>query len=319
MGSTKRTVLAGVAVAMAAVLTASCGGGQPEAPAGTGAATSGPTATVVEPVRDPGAIGTGPMAVYPAAPDPIFPMPEVLRGVVVRAGNDVAEWPPYFYQERVGGQPTEHIMGYTVDVLAEVFGLFGIPFTIELLPWNRVLAEVAIGTRLHMFSDASYSEERNAGYLLSRPYYSTHGYYYWSRKYFPDGIAVATATDLKRFRVAGVLGYNYSHYSFAPGELDQKAKSFPAVLQQLQRGYYDVTLENYETLVGYSAIGENLLADPDIGYAPVPGMEPVSFYMMFARNDIGAALKEVVDRGLAELEARGELENLLRRYVPLPK
>lgn len=236
---------------------------------------------------------------------------------VVRICEDSGEWPPYTYYRRVNGWPTPSIHGYAVDVVDAIFAKAHVSYNIKLLPWARCQKEVEQGTSYQMALNASRNESRAKLYFLSRPYYRTTNYYFYSRRRHPDGLAVNGVDDLKKFRVCGLFAYNYETYGLRPGSVDQGARDFSAVISKLHAGRCDLFLEKYEIMAGFTAIGEPFLADPDLAGKPVPGMASTEFYMMISRRyEHGEQLLKLVNDGLAEMEASKQLDRLLRKYIP---
>lgn len=239
-----------------------------------------------------------------------------LKGKTISITDDGSEWAPYTYYKRVDNKVTNEIIGYSVDVIKEIFDKNGINYTIELLPWKRAQMEVETGNDYQMFLSGSYNEERSKKYYISLPYYSTSAYYFYSKHNYPNGISIKTKTDLKKYRLAGLLGHNYTNYGINPDEIYTGASTYKAVFTQINHNRYDLFLESLEIIAGYSAIEENILADPDLGYGRVPEMKSVDFYMMFTKNEVGKELKRVVDNEIRAMEKSGRMKELLRKYVP---
>ncbi len=109
-------------------------------------------------------------------------------------------------------------------------------------------------------------------------------------------------------------GYNYDGYGLAPGEVDQGAKTFSALITKVQLGRCALFLEKDEVMTGYAAIGKNYLADPDLAKAPVPGMKQDLFYFGISRRHSHASqLKQLIDEELRQMEASGRLEDIWRQ------
>jgi polar amino acid transport system substrate-binding protein len=240
-----------------------------------------------------------------------------LKDSVVHICEDGGEWPPYTYYHRINGKPTQLIRGYAVDVVDAIFAKAGITHTIELLPWARCQKEVEQGVAYQMALNASWNETRAKAYFLSRPYYRTTNYYFYSRRHHPDGLPIAGVDDLKKFRVCGLFGYNYETYGLAPGSVDQGTRDFAALIAKLHAGRCDLFLEKYEIMAGFTAIGQPYLADKDLAGMPVPGMASTQFYIMISRrHEHGEQLIKLVNDGLNEMESSKQLDKLLRKYVP---
>ena len=234
--------------------------------------------------------------------------------LVISICDDDNEWPPYSYFQRKDGVKTEKLSGYAIDVIDDIFSRHRIRYEINLIPWPRCVAVSTLGTNYHMVLNMSYSPERMKNYLLSRAYYSTTTYYYYSIRNSPNGLAIDGPADLRKYRVCGVQGFNYTNYGFAPGEVDQGAKDFTALISKVKLGRCALFLEKDEVMTAYGKIGKNYLADPDIAKAPVPGMKPTRFYFgisrKFARSE---ELRELIDGELLLMEENGRLAALWKK------
>jgi polar amino acid transport system substrate-binding protein len=240
-----------------------------------------------------------------------------LKNVTIISCDDVAEWPPYVYSEREQGVRTARISGYSVDVITEIFARHGITLVPKLLPWARCLAELKSGKNYQMTLNGTFSEQRAKDYLLTRPYYSTSNCYHYSRRGYPNGLAIGDLGDLKRYRVCGIAADNYETYGFKPGEVDQGTLDFPALIGKLHAGRCALFLEKCEVMQGFLRIGKRYLDDPDLVQAPMPGMSPVPLYMMISRNYSHAAeLKQLIDQELQRMESSGRLSILLKKALP---
>ena len=240
-----------------------------------------------------------------------------LMGSTIRICDDGAEWPPYSYYKRLDGRSTKDVVGFSVDVIASIFKKANLSFSIELLPWARCQAEVANGLKYQMTLAASYNEERAKTYHLSRAYYRTTNYYFYSRTAHPTGLKIDSVADLKKYKVCGLFGYNYETYGLPPGSVDQGTKNFSALtLKMLHADRCDLFLEKYEVMAGFAATGQDFLSDKNLGRAPVPGMAPTKFYMMISRQSEHASeLLKLINDGLAEMESSGLLEEMRKKYI----
>ena len=228
--------------------------------------------------------------------------------------DDENEWPPYSYFQRIDGRKTQVLTGYAVSVIKEIFNRRGIEYKIDLIPWPRCMAVTALGKEYGMLLNLSYNDDRARTFLFSRPYYATTAYYYYSRKSYPSGLAIGGPQDIRKYRVCGVQGYNYEGYGMAPGQVDQGAKNFPALISKMQLGRCALFMEKDEVMTAYAAIGKNYLADPDIGKAPIPGIKPNLFYFGISRRHPQAEeIRAVIDEELLHMEANGRLAELLKR------
>ncbi len=230
--------------------------------------------------------------------------------------DDGNEWPPYIFYKRVNNVKTNILTGFSCDVIQEIFIKNKINYQIKLLPWKRAQHEVEVGDKYSMFLNASYNEERASKYYISEPYYSTSAYYFYSKTIYPDGLPIYKKSDLLKYRITGLLGHNYTDYVMNSKSVYMNSGDYESMSKQLHAGYYDIFLESFEILAGWSAINTNILKDNTLGYAKVPEMNSVNFYMMFSKNKTGAELKRIVDEGIKEMKQSGRLKELLKKYIP---
>ncbi|MFO1250880.1 MAG: transporter substrate-binding domain-containing protein [Inhella sp.] len=231
--------------------------------------------------------------------------------------DDVAEWPPFTYRERdARGQAQAKVVGYSVEVLRRILAPQRITLKVELLPWVRCLREVESGQQFQMALNASFSPEREARFLLSQPYYETTHTYFYSRKVYPRGLQLRDVADLTRYHICGVHGYNYSAYGLSDEQVDRGALDFSRVIAKLHAGRCEIGIEKLEAVAGFKRLGRDLLADPDLGHAPIPGLARGEFHMLISRqHPQGEALRALIDRGLKALRESGELRELRQRYL----
>lgn len=242
--------------------------------------------------------------------------PALPQDLVVQVCDDAAEWPPYSFYERQHGpeRKTERVVGAAVDVLDRILGAAGLRYQLVLLPWKRCQLGIEAGT-YHLALNASYSDERARTYWLTRPYYSLHSNYYYSRRTHPAGLTLTSVRDLRRLRVCGLNGYNYSTYGLGHGQIDLTSTSHAQALRKLQRDRCDVFIEKREIVEGLALIDAAVateLRDPQLASAMLPGVAPTPFHMIVTRAEPwGQALTALIDAGISRLADSGELSALL--------
>jgi len=252
--------------------------------------------------------------------NPVWGQPAEFAGKTIHICDDGGEWPPYSYYKRVNEKPTEETIGFSVDVIRAILSKYDIPFTLELLPWKRCQSEVLRGTNYQMFLSGSKNPTREKNYHLSEPYYSSTPYYFWSKKHHPEGLDINTPTDLAHYQLGGVRGYGYSllkKLNVDLSAMDAGASDIKALIIKLHRGRVDVFQEEWEILVGMSAIGVyDLTNDADLGRSPLPGADETQYYMMFTKQQpVGLALKTLIDRELILMKQSGRLETMFKKYL----
>lgn len=228
--------------------------------------------------------------------------------------DDGNEWPPYSYFTRVNGKKTEQLAGYAVDVIREIFDRHHVQYSIELIPWARCQAVAELGKDYGMVLNMSHSRSRASQFYLSRPYYLTTTFYFYSRKNHPDGLAISSAADLRKYRMCGVQGYNYEGLGVDERKIDQGAKDFVALISKIKLGRCVLFLEKGEVMAGFAAIGKDYLAGQEIAKVPLPGVKPVPFHFgVSKRHPHGQQVRALIDADLRRMEASGRLDELLKK------
>jgi len=239
---------------------------------------------------------------------------EALEGQTICICEDAAEWPPYHYFQRTNGKKTKNIVGYGIDVLNDILSKKGIKYTIQFLPWKRCLHDVEKGDSYQMALSGTYSLERDQKYYLIC-WYKTTAYYFYSKKYFPEGLQIKDLSELNKYRLGGLLGYNYKYLGELEKKMDKGARDYDAMIEKLHRGRCHVTFEQYEIFAGFKLIGKNYLGDKDLGYAKLPGVPPNWFNIMISKKYAHShALKKVISEGIAELFWSGKYNTMLEKY-----
>lgn len=244
---------------------------------------------------------------------------ESLNGATICGCDDDAEWPPYTYLKREKGHVTKETIGFSVDVINEIFGSHQVIFEPKLISWKRCLNEVKMGA-CDIVMNAAYSKERAEKFHFSQSFYETSPYYFYSKKHNPDGLDIRSKLDLSHFRIGGKLGYDYADYDLSYDEIVEKsgiyADNYSKLIQLLHAGRIDIIVERLEVMLGFDVTGVSLLQDGMLGYEPIPQIEPSKFYMMFTKSKKGAELKEVADNGVERLRKSGRLLELQKKYIP---
>lgn len=238
-------------------------------------------------------------------------------GTVIPVCDDVQEWPPFSYFQRDASlQRTDQVNGYAIDVLNTILGRNGLHLSVQMVAWNRCLTELKEGRTYVLTPNVSYSHKRDTDYLLTRSYYSLHSFIFYSKRRYPDGLPVHSVADLKRYRLCGLLGYNYETYGLKPADMDVSANDFPTLVAKLYAGRCDLFIEKYEIIAGFTALGRDLIGDQALGRAPLPDVPPTPFYMMISRRyPKAAALRELLNDELTSMERSGELQRLWQPYL----
>ncbi|WP_395168019.1 substrate-binding periplasmic protein [Piscirickettsia salmonis] len=231
--------------------------------------------------------------------------------------EDGAEWPPFHYIKRDGGQKVPGVSeGYSIDVINKI--LKGSQFSyskVDFIPWKRCLKQLLKG-KYDLVMNASYNAERAANFLYTKAYYKMRPAYFYSLKKHPNGLeGITSGAALSKYKVCGLAGYNYKAFNIDLSQLDTGSKNFASVAKKVRAGRCDAFIARIEALAGFKAIGQDFLQD-DIGYQPIPGAKANEFYMIISKKSKHAkALQEKIDQGIDKLKADGELKILLDKYL----
>ncbi len=250
-----------------------------------------------------------------------------LKGKTIRICDDSAEWPPYTYYQRIDGKVSRKLVGFSVDVIREIFDQYEIKFELEIIPWKRCIKEVIEGQKYHMLLNATLNKERIQDLYITQPFYFTQQYYFWSKRKYPYGLDIKTSSlrdalyDLvHKYKMGNIRGYAmglFETHGINIDNVDEGASDYPALLIKFKKGRFDVFAQSIEVLIGLELIGKaQILSDPDIGRASIPLATPTGFHIMISkRNKLGLALLRLIDPEISHMRATGRLDELLKKYI----
>lgn len=237
------------------------------------------------------------------------------QGSTIAICDDQNEWPPYIYFERkADGSRTATATGYSVAVIDAIFARHGIKRELKMLPWARCIADLRDGSRAQLAMNITRSAERSPFLLFTRPYYTMRSHYFYSARKFPQGLQIGALTDLRKYRICGLKGYNYERVPVQG--MDQGSKDYQSLVSKLHLGRCDIFVEQLEAMVGFGAIGQRHLDDPDLKHAQLPELETAAFSMGISRKyPHAAALQALLDGELQRMERSGELRAIWDRVT----
>lgn len=215
----------------------------------------------------------------------------------IKICDDIGEWPPFTYFARENGEMTTEVLGYTVNLIDKIFKDAGLEYSIDLLPWKRCLASVESGSH-HMLLNATYNEKRAETFLFSDAHSTITPSVFFLKSTFPEGLKIKSKSELKKYRIGGIHGYNYDYYGLDESDIISKGiYNYEALIAQLKREHVSVFVENYEILTGFKLVGKKYL-EQSIGSAPIEDMPPTPVYMLFNKGKTGERLKSIIDKQL---------------------
>lgn len=223
--------------------------------------------------------------------------------IICNDGN----WPPYGYKDP---DNEKKCIGVSVDIISEILSRKGLESEVKTLPWKRCLAYVEFG-KFHIVTDASRNPEREEKFLFSDPVYSlTHGFFY-KKSNFDDSV-IKTTQDVNKFRIGGVLGYNFGVYKFDVSKIDQGALDIKALIAKLRSDRLDFVIGYVEIFEAYAKRGSIDLSG--LGWIEIPETTLLVFHMLFTRNEKGKKQLGIVNKGLKQLKNDGTYNKILKKY-----
>jgi polar amino acid transport system substrate-binding protein len=229
---------------------------------------------------------------------------------ISQAGEQVTiaadSWPPF--SDEPGAKP-----GSMVEIAKAVFEDAGYTVTYSLLPWKRVLADVAKGTL-----DGAVGAAAEDGLAVpSEPVVMCSSDFFVLKKSAWRYTGVAS---LDTVAIAFCEGYTYgepldSYIAKHAGTSKVQAAGGDAPLvtniRKLMAGRVDTVLETPE--VFWDTVAQMGLAKTDFVHAGIAiGLTP--YYVGFTPNERGKKLAAVYDAKMAELRKSGRLAKILERY-----
>lgn len=240
-------------------------------------------------------------------------------GEPVKICDDAAGWPPYSYHPVVDGTPdATKLEGATIELVAEIFNLIGLDYSIDLLPWKRCLTEVAEYDEkkgYEVFINGSYNEKRAEKYYLTTPIYYTRRGVFYSEKKFPDKPPISGTDDLKNFKICGVAGNNYSKYRLSDSDIHSSPKSLEKALKMLAAGRCDIVPSSIEVAYGHALTGHSIVPSgvEALHLSDLPGS---NFHIFVSKTSPRSfELLAKINQAIIILQNNGESERLFEKYM----
>ena len=235
---------------------------------------------------------------------------------------DVAEIPPFVYTVADHPGNGKKVTGVTIDLLNLVARELGWKLRIDLLPWGRCLLD-ARGGRYALVLDVGDDDARANHLLLSRPFYSTHGVYLYSRRVHPEGLTLSDMAQLSHMKVCGMGGYRYETFGIPPQAIDRgTTKSFEQMVTKLHLGRCDIAVGTREEVAGHYLMNARLghqISTGSLGMDRLPGAQERKLYFGVPEGRSDAqALVAVLNRSLERFEKGETVVKLVDRHLAAP-
>lgn len=151
---------------------------------------------------------------------------------------------------------------------------------------------------------------------MTTPVYTTTGAYWYSKEKFPQGLAINGPSDLKRHKLCGILGYNYTGYRIPPDVVKNWPKTYQAAFSMVSLGRCDVFLSNIPTVIGKAKLGELTVPEGIVGKR-VPGLPSGTFHIFIAKSSPRAELLLAqINQAIHVLNYRGMTDEIFLKYLP---
>jgi len=239
----------------------------------------------------------------------------------VNVCDDVAEWPPYTYWEREDGEVNkDKLTGAMIEVLYEIAEITDIVFDISMLPWKRCLLDVnefSQKQKSEMFINGTFNVERAEKYYITAPIYFNKAGVWYSNKRFPNGFTIKSFDELNKYKLCGVLGYNYDRYKVADSsQVDTRATSLDQAMKKVSADRCNLLLESAAIPYGFQAIGKSVIPE-DVKFAVIEDSPAAGFHIFIAKSSPRAfKLLTTINQAVIILGANGTIDKIMRSYLP---
>jgi len=241
-----------------------------------------------------------------------------VRAQTLTACADQAEMPPFTFNERFEGHKTERVVGASVDLLRQIGRNNGWDVSIQLLPWARCLAMVK-DNRAQIALDASRADAQENHLIASKPYFSLHSVYFFSRRARPQGVQLTGLNDLKHYHLCGLNGHRFEPFGIDTRDVDRGTLSYESLIAKLHLGRCDLFIENREVIGGMYLTDprlRTLLVDGTLVSHPLPGAANRDIMMALSPAAANSpALLAAINAGIAHAESNHDFEQFLSHYL----
>ncbi|ODN42309.1 hypothetical protein BGC07_04390 [Piscirickettsia litoralis] len=103
------------------------------------------------------------------------------------------------------------LKGVAYDIVVQALKSQNLNVKNMVLPWKRCLSNAAAG-KVDLVPNASFKEQRLKFAHYSLPLYTTHLMLVYNKEKFKDIPKIQKISELHKFKIGGVLGFNYSKF-----------------------------------------------------------------------------------------------------------
>ncbi|STQ90824.1 substrate-binding periplasmic protein [Iodobacter fluviatilis] len=223
-------------------------------------------------------------------------------------GGD-SHWPPMSYQLNRHAD----VEGISAAVIHHVFQSDEKP-DIALIPWARCMYEVESHHRFDVAMSVFKTAEREKKFFFSKSYHSLTPSYLYARSRYKTP-PVNRLTDLAHLKTCAVHGSATPYIRLPENRIDRGAYDYQSLLKKIDRAHCDVVVDMQEVFWGLANLGLFDLKKSAYQIKPLPGTEKYLLYFAVSKaHPDGQKLINEINKGIAELSARGEMSKIIRSY-----
>ncbi|SLM32445.1 ABC-type amino acid transport/signal transduction systems, periplasmic component/domain [Desulfamplus magnetovallimortis] len=213
------------------------------------------------------------------------------------------EWEPY-----IGPNLKDH--GYVAVIVKEAFKRGGYDIEYDFMQWSRVIGLAKAG-RVDGYFPEYYSDELKENNLISSPF-PGGPLGFFKRK--GDDISYKTLNDLTGNKIGVVMGY-VNTVEFDAADFLTKDES-PSDLVNLKKLLANrIRLMVADKFVGLNLLQQNMPDKINEVEFVEPPLEVKDLYVCIPKNRANAEkIHAAFDKGLAEMNADGTIEKILKDY-----
>ena len=247
--------------------------------------------------------------------------PEAVGSDDVRFCYHEGEWPPYIYFKRENGKIDKSVVvGATVELFNEIFKRIGIKHSVTMGPWKRCLYEVTHFNKykkFEAFTNGSYNEDRAEKYYITSALYKTHQGLFYSTKRFKTLPIIDSPADLKKHKICGILGYNYTMYRElgVTNKIDTAAQGLAHVLNKIAHQKCDFFPSPMEPILAGKKYDVYDYSE-DIAAIRIPWAGTTTFHAFISKKSPRAfELYTKINQEIQILQGRGESDEIFKKWL----
>lgn len=231
--------------------------------------------------------------------------PAQAKKILVGATN---YWNPYSYTSK---GDSHEVKGFSVDILRKILKDEGDEPVFISLPWKRCLHMLELN-KLDLVLDGSMNSERLQKYVFSDEMYRIEHVFIYNKKKFPDGPVIHNASDVGRYSLGALAGFNLEVYPFNVSQVQDSAADYRGLLAMLQFERFDIAIGLKQVVLTNAKM--NSLDMSEFGMVKVPMMDSLPFYVLAANTPSGNILISRINKGLEKLRVSGEYEAFQQKH-----